>query len=323
MKKKKVIVYGNCHANNIALILKQINEFTEEYEMIEVKPVFEINDVSYFDTIDFKSCDLFIHQAIRKNNRYGEEFSSERIIERLSKDCRIIAIPNVYHLPQCFFPQYTEEKEFKFKNGITAFFRDEIIDELYKKGYSDKKIAELYVNHEFYDVNSIKKEYENFIEKVKLREKDWNIKVVDFIERECVSSKLFYDPNHPTNYFFKYIVKELLTILDIKYNEKCVDEIKVIDLDTYEMPITTQVRKVLNMTFEEEEIRKTGAKILIERMYIKQYVKQYTAFEWQNDELDYSLKKKSKRKYVRYIFYNYFKKAIYKVERCFRAINKG
>ncbi len=55
---------------------------------------------------------------------YGEEYSSKNIIKQLKPDCKIIAIPNVYQLPVCFFPQYYKKGE-EFRDKInTIFFRD-------------------------------------------------------------------------------------------------------------------------------------------------------------------------------------------------------
>lgn len=124
-KKKTVVVYGNCHTSVIIEILNQCRLFNENFEICPIKPVHMIKDPTYFKMKIFSECDIFIHQAIRKNNRYGKEFASEEIIKNLKTGCKVISIPNVYHLPTCFFPQYYEGIELRVNHGkVTVFFRD-------------------------------------------------------------------------------------------------------------------------------------------------------------------------------------------------------
>lgn len=291
--KKVVAIYGNCHTTAISEIMLMCPEFQDDYVVYPILPIHVVKSSEYFSHAVFKHCDVFIHQSIQLHNRYGEEFASENIFKKLKASCRIIAIPNVYHLPMCFFPQYTSDTEFKNRNKETLFFRDTIIDECYAKGYSIKKIIAAYSDESAFDNEDLNHQFSEFIEKIRKREVDWDIKVSEFIQEHYQSVQLFFDPNHPTSFFIKYVCKEILKLLNVDFNGKEIDELKINELDSFEMPICYAVKKNFNMIFKEKEMRVTGRKIKNEKMYLVEYISQYTALEWQNKEVSAWLRGKS------------------------------
>lgn len=320
-KRKKVIVYGNCHAAIIAGVLKKNEYFNKYYYIYEIPQIQAIKDLSFFETEKFYDCDIFIHQSIQLGNRYGEAFASENVIKLLPKSCEIIAIPNVYHLAKCFFPQYSEAKELRTKiKDKTCFFRDSIIDEAYVKNAKVDEIVEKYNSLCLYDENVLKNAYTEFIEKVKKRENDWDIKVSAFIEENYKDIQLFYDPNHPTNYFLEYVAYKVLCILLPRMNIQFEDVLGTSSrrLDSYEMPVCANAKSALGLNWKEKELRITGIKEKNERMYLREYISQYILREWRNEDIGIFWRIKSflkwcpvymKRK-IRYIKKKYFKNLI-------------
>ena len=297
ISKKKVVIYGNCHTEAIYKILSMTPSFSEKYELCPILPICQIKSDDYFKQKVFSECDVFIHQSIRLNNRYGEQYASEKIIRLLKHECKIIAIPNVYHMPICFFSQYSPKEEFKRK-GVTYFFRDYIIDTLYNQGYSIKKIIEKYDNNNILKANKMHHDFEEFIEKVQFREKDWDIKISKFILDNYRQYQLFFDPNHPTMFLLKYIAKSCMDILEVEYTEEEINKISLQEACYYEMPICKITVKELGLNYGTKELRIGGNKLLSEKMFLKQYVRQYIAFEWQNKELNIWLRIKSKTLYI-------------------------
>jgi len=286
MNKRKVVIYGNCHTEAIISLLSQVNVFTDEYEIIPVLPIQNIKDPQYLQESCFRECDLFIHQSIWKKNRYGECYASESIIKNLKEGCRVISIPNVYHLPLCFFPNYSEDKEFVSRKGNTCFFRDRIIDSLSKEGLSSDEIYQKYIDVNLFDSEGVKEQFSRFIKKVEMRELQWDIKVSAFIKDNYKEHRLFHDPNHPTNYFFAYVVFELLKILGIEYDFSRLVSLKTRELDSFEMPICKSVKYILGMTYEDKEMRVTGIKMKKGIMNLYEYIDQYRMMEWQNMDLN-------------------------------------
>lgn len=310
--KKIAILYGNCHLENLAECLKNHKPFLDEYVIYPITPIYRVKDDSYFEDPIFKNCDLLIHQSIRKNNRYGEKFASENVIKSLKKSCKVIAVPNVYHLPMCYFPQYTEEQELKHRIGHTMFFRDKIIDEQFKKGVNIRKIVKAYSSTDNgITEEEVEKSWFSFLEKLELREKDWDIKVLDFI-KENKSEPLFFDPNHPRLILIKHFAKELCMILNIDSNQ--IDDIEISNMDTFEMPICNSVISYFDMNISVSKffLRNTGNKVININMGIREYVYQYISYLWQDKSYPKLIRLKS---YLLYLIYFVFRNSIMKIKR--------
>lgn len=296
--KKIVLFYGNCHTGIVKKYLETSIEFKERYEIYPLKEIQEVDNIAYFDISVMKYCDVFIHQSIWEKNRYGEEYSSENIIKKLNPQCVVIAMPNLYHMPCCLFPQYYDATELRYKKQ-TYFFRDFIIDEGLKKGYSLKKISIEYYKYNF-DSKIIEQEYKDFIEKVRNRECEWDIKVADFIESHIKEIPLFYEMNHPTNFIFKYYAYKLLNILICgKYTIGEVEEYK---LDVYQMPLLTVVKDALGLKYStlNQNIRETGVKVRNVPMDIREYIKEYFSVIWICD--DFKVEQRIRSKVCYYIY---------------------
>lgn len=291
-RRKRVVIYGNCHTGIIKAMLRVCDDFNSEYEIIDTKMIQDIRNPEYLKSDIFSSCDVFIHQSIRLGNRYGEAYASENIISRLNPDCRIISIPNVYHLPLCFFPQYSEAHELK-KNGITYFFRDKVVDSHIDDFLKlPQNIIKDYNNVGLYDSKKINDDFENFILKVRKREIDWDIKVSEFILTNYRDYQLFYDPNHPTNYFFEFVVNELLKILFNDPNRPKEKFNVSVCLDAIEIPVCQAVKSSLKLRWSENEIRKSNpwTKCIIGKMNLYKYSLQYYAYSWMVPEDFYEIR---------------------------------
>lgn len=284
---KKIIFYGNCHMTALKAILLQIEEFNNNYEVIDIKPIQEIEDIEQVCKKFLDECDVFIHQCIQDNNKYGYNYSSKKVTSYLKKDCQIIACPNLYGLPKFIFPMYKDYSCFYsiLKSRGALFYRDIVIDDMFSKGIRIEKIAE---NYDYACKELMKdsaEQYELFVKKVKLREKEWDIQISDFIVENLTKRHLFFDPNHPTSTLIKKIAQEILVHLNIDFSEKELEEVASYELDRMAMPIPASVGESLNLEYEVKELRPNGGKIGFQYMDNKQYVIEYCAFEWQNKEL--------------------------------------
>ena len=111
--KKMAIIYGNCHTVPIKEGLCLSKKFNSEYGFYPFRQIQNIRRMEGKDlsSCSIENCDLFIHQCIRKNNTYGEIYSSEYLINRLKKNCTVIGIPNVYRMPKFLYPQVNYDIE--------------------------------------------------------------------------------------------------------------------------------------------------------------------------------------------------------------------
>lgn len=296
--KKIVVFYGNCHTGAVKRYLQTSKEFIENYDIYPVKEIQDVKDPSYFELPVFKVCDVFVHQSIWKKNRYGEQYASENVISKISKPCKVIAMPNVYHLPCCLFPQYYEAKELRYNNQ-TYFFRDSIIDEGIKQKKCLNEIARKYYETE-YDKATILGDYSRFLSTLKKREKDWDISVSSFIESNIKEHQLFYEMNHPTNFLIKYYAEELLKI--ILQDNYSIGELENYKMDTYQMPMLPSVQSALGLKYSSlnSELRTSGIKLRNLPMDINEYVKEYYACIWMSGEFDLLTRIRSKFMFLEY-----------------------
>jgi hypothetical protein len=284
-EKKLAVLYGNCHIWPIKCGLTSSSRFNEEYAIYPLPPIHEINERHNIDSYNtvFHECDLFIHQSVRKDNRYGEDYSSINLMGKLKKESKILAVPNLYGLPTCFYPTYD------FKNGgngniirdVSYFpYRDSYIEKDYAEGINENAIVNTIENGNVLKTGEIARKFDEFIKKVKLREREWDIFMSDWILVMYKEHELFYDANHPTEIVMKKIINEIFNLLDI--DDDVVLEGEDYVLDSFEIPIYGQVAEELGLKYRNNIMRKMSANDLTHRaLTVKEYVDQYIRWNMQ------------------------------------------
>lgn len=275
-EKKIAVIYGNCHVTPIKEGLGASHAFSEQYGFYPMRLIQCIsqNDGEDLKSRAFECCDLLIHQAIQKQNRYGEEYASENILKNVNKKSIVIAIPNLYGLPKCFFPQMAYDMPEKWVNGVGYFsWRDKYIEQMY---FDRKGVEDIITEIKFGEVANaadLIDQYDYFIEKVRSRECEWDIKIADWII-QTNTEQLFYDINHPTGVVMRYIIREIMKILQLEADS---DLSNLYELDTYELPIYGQVMKVFKMEWKNNYILRKHRKYTLTNRQIdlEQYVEQY------------------------------------------------
>lgn len=303
---KKIIFYGNCHLIGLKSVLKQIKEFNSNYEIIDIKPIQEINDIVKTCEKYWGMCDVFVHQSIQINNKYGKEFASANVLRYLKKDCVVVACPNLYGMPKFLFPMYTNYECFYsvLKKRGALFYRDCIIDELYAQGVMPREIAKKYESYCSQKLDLLDGQYDQFWQKLTYREKEWDIPIGKFIRDNYKQHQLFFDPNHPSSYLLKYYASELLKILNVSFDSDEIKNISINELDRMAMPLMNVICNHFDIHFRISEIRKKGAKLRFRPMDIKEYVFQYCALEWQNVDLKKQYRIRSFVQYVSIQIFN-------------------
>lgn len=116
--------------------------------------------------------------------------------------------------------------------------------------------------------------FSQFIDKIEMREIDWDIKISRFIKTNYNKIQLFYDPNHPTNELIYYITSNLFSILSL--DEVDLKRFNILKLDSYEMPIYSAVKRGLNLNYTYKYLRCYSMNTLsLSAMSLEEYVQQY------------------------------------------------
>lgn len=279
--KKVVIIYGNCHTSAIKAALKTSSIFNQIYGFYPLKPIQEIKSEggNGFKTRAFQKCSLFIHQCIRQENIYGAEYASSNFLRLLHKNCMVIGIPNLYRLPKFMFPQIPDTNNYIEWESYNYFpFRDKYIDGNYSS-IPIEKINDMINDDKLINPTSIIENQEKFFEKVKKRESEWDIKILDFLRNKISDQLLFYDPNHPTNVIIEYIANGILKLLSL--DEYIFKTDYLLQLDNYQIPIYKSVRNALKLNYKTEYLRNySNNRLCNNRMDIKEYIRQYIMWNY-------------------------------------------
>lgn len=281
--KKIAVIYGNCHTIPVKEAVQLSKDFSMEYGFYPLRAICDIkshNGEGLYSKV-FERCDLFIHQCVREKNFYGPEYASSLIIRKLKPDCKIIGIPNVYRQPRFLYPQMKSYDNQICWEGYNVFpFRDFYIDQNYKE-LSVHELADMILDDSLISADEIINQKDIFFEKIRLREQEWDIKILDFLYKNLRYKQLFYDPNHPTDQISIYVARRVLTILG--YSSEGMDYSGIYKLDTFEIPIYASVRKALNIEYKVDILRKYNKCSLNDvQMDLLEYIRQYIEWNYPN-----------------------------------------
>jgi len=278
-RKKMAVAYGNCHMDVIRRYLQHNKEFASEYGFYPFPQIQRMNRLQFeYDKI-LQNCDLFFHQSIRKNNRYGAAYSSENMLQYVKETCNIISVPNLYGLPKYLFPQLDMQYDGPVGN-IPPFFVDNNIKAWLKMGKSKKEIMSYILFGGVYSKREIIIMWEDFQRKLGKREKEWDIKISDYIFSNYQKEKLFNDTNHITSKMAKEIAVRILKYMG--YQTPVFLESP--SMDALEVFVYHDVKEALGLAFEEKFIRKYSQDASLLSGYemdLEEYIEQlcqYTIF---------------------------------------------
>lgn len=289
-QKKMAVTYGNCHISMIKNYMKCSGQFTSEYAFYPFPMIQQMEDAKIEYQGILPHCDLFFHQAIRKNNEYGEKCSSEEMLKYVTESCRVISVPNLYGMPKYLFPQIDNEHDwyqgslelFQIDKNVVSWLKDKktqkyMMDRMFKIGcggiYAEAEILHM---------------WEEFKRNLLKREEEWDIKISDYILQNYKKEKLFCDPNHITSRMAKEIALRILKYMGYQQDIT----IDISGMDTREVPVYQDVKAALGLEFEDDVIRKcaTGYWALNSReMTMEEYVDQLcrvTEFYLSREELE-------------------------------------
>lgn len=277
LNKKMVLMHGNCHMTILKEFMKSSASFEDLYAVYP-NPAICFNRKKEINETILKNCDVYIHQEIRTDNPYGYKMSDEYIETKINADTFEIVVPNLYNLGSAFFPHLTKEnvRNKKLRNGLQQkgiFVNgDVVLDDCVRCGKTLQEIIDYAKSGAALDKEYIVENFNTYMDKIKEREKNCDVKIYDYILENYKIRKLFYDPEHPTNDIIKKCATDVLRMLGI-VDEGIHCESK---LDAYEAPIYPVIKECLQLKWEDEDLR-TGAlgMRLSDSMDLDEYIYEY------------------------------------------------
>lgn len=291
-KRKIVVINANCHYGAYKEFLLSNSYFNEYYRIIDIPSVQDWTEEELEEGGIPKellaACDLYIHKDIRAANKISYLLSDEYIIPKLKSECICITVPNMVGFGRFLFPvagEVTRQIELKTVGGAlwTPFCTDLWIDELYEKYHCLAEIMQHIGDIEEKQKKKAKKIFIETMEKLKLREVQWDVKISDFIMENYQKEKLFFDDSHPTPVLMEEICRRLGRQIGLedrfhkKYN---------LILHNREMFVYPFVKDALSLQWEEQYIRQ--GVILWDKLSqtcfdMQEYVRQYIWWKYDDD----------------------------------------
>ena len=280
--KRKAILYGNCHMNVIEECLNKSKSFRKRYQIVKI-PLFYEGEGPINKKI-LSKCSLFIYQDIREQNQYGVEYSSGHLLQQLPQSCIRICVPNLYELGYGFFPQnLVRQQQPKFFNKNNPSFAgdnrglfvhgDKVIQDLLEKGVGVDSIVDMVQYGNVIDEEYILANFNKYWNKIRDREKSWDIKIYDFLRSNYKEKQIFSDFGHPTSIVLKYMSELVLERLNIC--DDIVDiEVESV-LDEFEDPIYPCVKRVLGLQYQKKYLREHSNKKIQNEMDLEEYIREY------------------------------------------------
>lgn len=269
--KKIAVINANCHGEFYKRYLYQSRSFTDRYIIWNVAPLHLQKDSCISEEL-LKVCDLFIHQDVRPENSVGYKFSDEYILPLLKKDCKTITVPNMVGMGKWNFPTAIE-KEYRYHTWA-MFCRDSVLDDAYGK-YKDIAGMKKYVTSpDIYPEEKVRELFNSCMKKLKEREKNWDVKISDYILKNYQTKKMFYDFDHASDFVMQEIGRRLCERLGIQDISGKVEY----PLNWEESFTFPYVKKALGIQYEETYIRETGKKEIIfhrKKMDLDEYLREY------------------------------------------------
>ena len=203
-------------------------QFNEQFYCINLP---RICDVTQIGEEAFKiaasNCDVCISQPISDNNRFSNKLSSNNLFSITPKGALNLLIPNCTFLG--YFPQYKAEVDGMLSFGEKPIFAysDKYIDGMICKGLGYQVICNEIQKENFISRDIIVNFYEEQLRVFKEREKDCQIKMYDFVEKNAKKEIFWYSFNHPKNIVIKQLAIRILNYLGINdvtfYDEDLLD----------------------------------------------------------------------------------------------------
>lgn len=276
--KKIVFIHGNCYMIEIKEFLMSSTTFSKSYSIYPNPLIYENSKQRVWEE-GLKNCDVWIHQDIRADNRFGYYLSDEYMKTRVRESAVEIVILNLVWYGRAFFPQSIPERNehnAKIKNGEDAdgmfAFPDTVIDACVERGMNIDDIIKFCMGNDCFDENEIKQNFAMYMDKLIEREKNWDIKIVKFILEHYKEEKLFYDTMHPTDVVLKKISMDILCMLGIYDEEIYANN----PLNGHELPVYPLVARTLGLHWHDKFLRNrsVGRKIQDEMDFVE-YIKEY------------------------------------------------
>lgn len=271
-----VLFHGNCYMGVLGHIMRTSETFNRKYYIYPC-PLIHENTKGYIEPDLLSYSDVFIYQDIRSDNKFGKRLSAEYAVAAFlenNKNKEAICVPNFVGLGKGFFPQDIDNKynrDTKIPMGMFPH-GDANIERMWMAGEDLDEIVK-YISGDIYSEQYIIDNFNRYMDKIIAREKNWDVKITDYLLSTYQKEQIFYEKDHPCNNVLKEICRGVFEILGL--DKDTIEDFDEVNLSGREMPIYKCVKKALGLKYSSGSIRKKVGRFCPGDMDLAEYVREY------------------------------------------------
>lgn len=265
--KKRIVTFNtNCYQRVINDFLMHSTSFRSNF-VVYPTPQIQLNREGRISEGLLNVTDVFIYQDIRKDNKFSAYLASDFLVQFVPSECICVCIPNLVGFGKIQYP-YLIETSYKV-GDVFLFNYDEAIESVLKNNHVSSIDEFLKIGAAVGDVYKIKNEINRKIDQLKEREKNWDIKVSDYIIDNYKKIRLFNDYAHPGNIVMRKICEQLATILEVDDISYVSDDVFWIGMDMF---AHKSINDKLGFTWKQETVKDRYSE---DRINYSEYLEEY------------------------------------------------
>ena len=243
-RKKVVVMNANCYGDAVNAYLQHSETFCNEYMIFPLPPI-QRNEKGEIDISLLQHTDLYIHQDIRAENQFGYKLSDEYIKQFLPVGVKDICIPNLVDMGQWMYPNLNPSKFWKADRYVTVMGGDTILDEAVSRYDTFEQIKTFWLNYRYED-EQLEEMFIVCMNKMKVREENWDIKVYNFIRENYRKIPCYTDSRHISNYVMRIIGRQVANLLGLSD----IDDDTFAFTEGFRPPLLNCVSEYFNLDFQ-------------------------------------------------------------------------
>lgn len=213
-RKKVVVINANCHGVAVKKYLWQSASFWNTYMIYPIPAVHLSEGIIDIDLL--QHTDVYIHQDIRRENAISYQLSDEYVRQYLPNSVMDICIPNLVGMGAWMYPSLggLEKIINQGKDPIYVLYRDHVLDEAARLCQTYEEIRKFWMDYE-YEEARMESDFTACMTKLKERERNWDVKIYDYIMDNYRTVPCFTDASHPSKYVMKIVGQQIARIMGL------------------------------------------------------------------------------------------------------------
>lgn len=216
MAKTKIVVVGNCQARPLAMAFEKLSDKV----VVTTIAIVHLLQSEQFEEYreDFENADFIIAQLVADN--YHCDFVRTNFLKERYGN-KVISIINLYftgYTPDWFYIRIPGQGPLR---GPMGDYHNKTILESWKRGLPVDEAKKLLLDVS-YNARYLNEKDQSLFE-LSVREAKADVKIVDYITREMMNSRLFFVFNHPSANLLVAYAKRILSKIYIDFSDLIID----------------------------------------------------------------------------------------------------